>query len=109
MLEDRIRFFEGRRQRYGTQLDWDADGSLSPGEVEDPHQLAERREAAAFRRWKNKSRTLGARRPPRDSDLRQTIRRTQTPATSGRPMPGGVLPLQAGAGIHPRTANGALR
>ena len=30
MLEDRIRFFEGRPQRYGTQLDWDAEGNLSP-------------------------------------------------------------------------------
>ncbi len=48
MLEDRIRFFEGRRQRYGTQLDWDADGSLSPGEVEDPHKLAERRKAVGL-------------------------------------------------------------
>lgn len=29
MLEDRIRFFEGRPQRYGTQLDWDAEGGIS--------------------------------------------------------------------------------
>lgn len=48
MLEDRIRFFEGRPQRYGTQLDWDADGTLSPGEVEDPQELAERREAVGL-------------------------------------------------------------
>lgn len=48
MLEDRIRFFEGRPQRYGTQLDWDTDGRLSPGEVEDPHKLAERREAVGL-------------------------------------------------------------
>jgi len=48
MLEDRIRFFEGRPQRYGTQLDWDADGHLSPGDVEDPHKLAERREAVGL-------------------------------------------------------------
>ena len=48
MLEDRIRFFEGRPQRYGTQLDWDADGSLSPGEVEDPQLLAERRTAVGL-------------------------------------------------------------
>ena len=27
MLEDRIRFFEGRPQRYGTQLDCDAEGN----------------------------------------------------------------------------------
>ena len=36
MLEDRIRFFEGRPQRYGTQLDWDAEGNLSPGECGGP-------------------------------------------------------------------------
>ncbi len=48
MLEDRIRFFEGRPQRYGTQLDWDAEGNLSPGEVEDPETLAERRLAVGL-------------------------------------------------------------
>ena len=48
MLEDRIRFFEGRPQRYGTQFDWDPDGILSPGEVEDPHKLAERRHAVGL-------------------------------------------------------------
>lgn len=48
MLEDRIRFFEGRPQRYGTQLDWDADGSLSPGEIEDPQTLWERRAAVGL-------------------------------------------------------------
>ncbi|WP_428273566.1 DUF6624 domain-containing protein [Candidatus Palauibacter sp.] len=45
MLEDRIRFFEGRPQRYGTQFDWDAEGNLSPGDVEDPERLDERRHA----------------------------------------------------------------
>lgn len=34
-LEDRIRFNEGRPQRYGTCLDWDERGRLSPGELED--------------------------------------------------------------------------
>ena len=48
MLEDRIRFFEGRPQRYGTQLDWDADGNLSPGDVEDPQKLAGRRRAVGL-------------------------------------------------------------
>ena len=48
MLEDRIRFFEGRPQRYGTQLDWDAEGNLSPGQVEDPRRLPERRLAAGL-------------------------------------------------------------
>ncbi len=48
LLEDRIRFFEGRPQRYGTQFDWDAEGNLSPGEVEDPQRLGERRRAVGL-------------------------------------------------------------
>ena len=48
MLEDRIRFFEGRPQRYGTQFDWDAEGNLSPGAVEDAQRLAERRLAVGL-------------------------------------------------------------
>lgn len=45
LLEDRIRCFEGRPQRYGTQFDWDAEGKLSPGAVENPQRLDERRRA----------------------------------------------------------------
>jgi hypothetical protein len=33
-LEDRIRFNEGRPQRYGTCLDWDDTGRLGPGPLE---------------------------------------------------------------------------
>ena len=45
MLEDRIRTFEGRPQRYGTQFDWDPAGELSPLPIEDPSGLDERRRA----------------------------------------------------------------
>ena len=48
LLEDRIRFFEGRPQRYGTQFDWDAEGNLSPGAVEDAQRLEERRRAVGL-------------------------------------------------------------
>src|SRR5947209_4067064 len=34
-LEDRIAFFEGRPQRFGTQYDWDDNGEISPHPVED--------------------------------------------------------------------------
>ena len=34
-LEDRIRCFEGKPQRFGTQLDWDENGLLSPMPLED--------------------------------------------------------------------------
>lgn len=39
MLEDRVRVFEGRPQRYGTQYDWDANGEISPYPIEDPEQV----------------------------------------------------------------------
>jgi hypothetical protein len=34
-LEDRIRFFEGRPQVYGTQYDWDEHSELAPHPIED--------------------------------------------------------------------------
>jgi hypothetical protein len=43
MLEDRIAFFEGRPQRYGTQLDWGEDGALVPHPIDDPAGADERR------------------------------------------------------------------
>ena len=43
-LEDRIAAFEGRAQRFGTQLDWDEAGELSPWpRVEAPERVDERR------------------------------------------------------------------
>ena len=77
MLEDRIRVFEGRPQRYGTQLDWDADGQLSPLPIVQPASLDERRksvglgplaEAIAARR---QAATQGNERPPVDWSARQ--------------------------------------
>ena len=43
-LEDRIRFNEGRPQRFGTCLDWDDTGRLSPGPLEDAAAVDRRRE-----------------------------------------------------------------
>jgi hypothetical protein len=48
MLEDRIAFFEGQPQRYGTQLDWDEQGVLSPHPVEDISGVDERRRAVGL-------------------------------------------------------------
>jgi Family of unknown function (DUF6624) len=43
-LEDRIRALEGRRQKYGTQFDWDENGEMSPyPEIEDPSIVNELR------------------------------------------------------------------
>lgn len=43
VLGDRIRFHEGRPQRFGAVLDWDASGELTPGAIEDPESVDERR------------------------------------------------------------------
>lgn len=42
-LLDRIRFFEGRPQVYGTNLDWDEDGTLGPGPIENAAEVDARR------------------------------------------------------------------
>lgn len=42
-LEDRIRAFEGRPQLYGTQFDWDDNGVLTTGPIEDEANVDRRR------------------------------------------------------------------
>jgi hypothetical protein len=48
MLEDRIRVFEGRPQRYGTQLKPDAHGNMEPHAIEDAEHVDERRRAVGL-------------------------------------------------------------
>jgi hypothetical protein len=43
MMEDRVRALEGRGQLYGTQLDWDESGELTPLPIEDREGVDERR------------------------------------------------------------------
>lgn len=43
MLVDRIRFYEGLKQVYATNPDWDENGILRVSEVEDPDHLNQRR------------------------------------------------------------------
>lgn len=38
MLEDRIRVFEGRKQRFGTEFDWDEAGVMNPKPIEEPEK-----------------------------------------------------------------------
>jgi hypothetical protein len=47
-LEDRIRFYERRPQRYGTQLDWDETGQMSPWLLEDPEKVDEYRRSVGL-------------------------------------------------------------
>jgi hypothetical protein len=48
MLEDRIRVFEGRLQRYGTQLEPDEHGNMRPHAMECPEAVDERRHAVGL-------------------------------------------------------------
>jgi len=47
-LEDRIRFFERRPQRYGTHFDWNQNGQMSPYLLEDPERVDEYRQAVGL-------------------------------------------------------------
>jgi Family of unknown function (DUF6624) len=77
MLEDRIRVFEGRPQRYGSQFDWDENGQLNPLPIEDEANVDERRRsvglgplAEAVRRRQED--TAGStEKPPRDGAERR--------------------------------------
>jgi hypothetical protein len=76
-LEDRIRFFEGRPQVYGTQYDWDEYGRISPLPVEDPAGVDERRKAVGLlpleedTRRKREGIARSGEGPPRDWAKRQ--------------------------------------
>lgn len=72
-LEDRIRVFERRPQRYGTHFDWDDEGRMSPCALEDPERVDEyRREVGlgplAERIEQVRAETAGE---PRPADLRK--------------------------------------
>jgi hypothetical protein len=77
MLEDRIRVFDGRLQRYGTQLDWNAEGTLAPLPIEDPAGVDRRRQLAGLgpldeaTEARRRAAARGNERPPADREARQ--------------------------------------
>ena len=86
-LEDRIRTLEGLPQLYGTILDWDDEGRLSPLTVEAPEAVDERRASVGMTplaehvdRCRREATTAGSR-PPADPrakamDYQNWLRRT---------------------------------
>jgi hypothetical protein len=72
-LEDRIRFFERRPQRYGTQFDWDENGLLSPYAIEDPERVDERRRAVGLSTLAERIEEVrrGAEDEPRPANLKE--------------------------------------
>lgn len=76
-LEDLIRMYEGRPQRWGTQFDWDSDGRLSPIPVEDAEHVNERRRSIGLdtlehrtQRMREEAATENAM-PPHDYGMRR--------------------------------------
>jgi hypothetical protein len=81
MLDDRVRAFEGRPQRYGTQYDWDESGRLGPLPVEDIGRVDELRRSVGLgpleedtRRIREQTARAGER-PPPDWSERQRKKR----------------------------------
>lgn len=77
MLEDRIRKFEGKPQLYGTQFDWDENGQLSPGAIEDEANVDARRAGVGLNSLQQRTEEMRNRaasegdRPPADMAKRR--------------------------------------
>src|SRR4051794_2862655 len=81
MLEDRVRAFEGRPQRYGTQYDWDETGQLGPLPIEDLERVDELRRSVGLgplaentRRIRQQTARSGERQPPDWAERRRRKR-----------------------------------
>lgn len=76
-LEDRICFYEGRAQRYGTQFDWDESGMLSAHPLQDTERVDDFRKSVGLGPLSEKTEEIRQRaaaegnEPPRDFQKRQ--------------------------------------
>jgi hypothetical protein len=61
MLEDRILVFSGKKQIYGTQMDWDENGLMNPFPIEDPETIDERRDVVGLEPLKDNIKRLRTR------------------------------------------------
>ena len=66
--DDRMAFFEGRGQLYGTNADWQ-DGELKPTLIEDPDHLEYRRKSMGLPPMRKD--IITNERPPRDAEKKQ--------------------------------------
>lgn len=66
-IEDRILFYEGKGQLYGTQYDW-IDGELKPVPIQDISSLPHRRRSMGLPPLDVESSRVTEERPPRDPD-----------------------------------------
>lgn len=69
ILEDRILVFEGRKQRFGTQFDWDDAGEINPLPIEEPDRVDEYRAKAGLPPLADATERHRANGMPRPADL----------------------------------------
>ena len=96
MLEDRVRAFEGRTRRYGTQYDWDEAGQLGPLPVEDLGRVDELRRSVGLdpleentRRIREETARAGERPPADWSEWRRRKRGGSDRSAGTTDRPGG--------------------
>lgn len=76
-LVDRIRYFEGKPQIYGTQFDVNEKGETAPWPIEDPNHVDERRRAVGLNSIAERTRemreqvTRESPNPPKDYEAQQ--------------------------------------
>ena len=76
-LIDRIAFYEGKPQLYGTQFDWDKNGKMSPQAFDDLTKVNQRRKAIGLNTLEEQTQVIRARvarerqKPPEDSEKRK--------------------------------------
>lgn len=93
MLTDRIRTLEGRRQIYGTNFDWDAQGVLSPLPIEDEAGVDARRAALGLNTLAQRTAEMRARAavecetPPADPAARRAEAERWAAETGWRQSP----------------------
>lgn len=66
-VEDRVAYFEGRGQLYGTNFDW-YEGSLRPTSIEDPDHLDYRRKAMGLAPMAETLFKFSSSRPPKNPE-----------------------------------------
>ena len=111
LLEDRIRSNEGRRQRFGTQFDWDMQGRLSPLPIEDEPGVDARRSAMGLPplaqdiRAKREIAAQEGERPPQDWHARRREQEAWLTSAGWR-SPRGIRRWVAYAWTSPNTLIG---
>jgi len=76
-LADRIAVFEGKKQQYGTQFDWDDNGEMSPKPIDDSAKVNQKRKSIGLNTLEEQTKIMRERvkrenqQPPEDLQERK--------------------------------------